>query len=67
MPTKAPPAAPPGPRYVALTAEARRCGLTAECLRIWGRQGKLKIYRAGRKCLLREGDVDKLLEPAAAQ
>jgi hypothetical protein len=49
-----------------LIGEATRNSVSPEWLRKQGRLGKLKIFRAGRKMLVRPGDVDRLLEGSAS-
>ena len=52
--------------FAGLASEARRNGVSAEWLRKCGRLGKLQIYHAGKKCLVRVGDVEKLIEATAS-
>jgi hypothetical protein len=52
--------------YRGLSEEALRTSTSASWLRKQANLGKLKIYHAGRKILVKVGDVDRLLEGSAA-
>jgi hypothetical protein len=51
--------------YHSLAMESKRVGMSAEWFRLQGRLGNLRVYRAGKKMLVKPGDVDRLLESRA--
>ena len=50
-----------GPRYVPLADEARRLGVSDMFLRRAARQGRIQLFRAGKKLLLLHGAADTLV------
>jgi excisionase family DNA binding protein len=53
-------------KYVSVAEEARRLSVTPEFLHKLGREGRLKVFRLGRKALLRKGALDEMLEASVA-
>jgi excisionase family DNA binding protein len=49
-------------RYLTLKDAAARCCTSAETVRYWVHVGKLPAFKPGRSVLIRESDLDALIE-----
>ena len=52
-------------RYLTLTQAAERVATPAETVRYWVHVGRLKAFKPGRQVLIRESDLDALIEASA--
>ncbi|HEX4335776.1 MAG TPA: helix-turn-helix domain-containing protein [Polyangiaceae bacterium] len=52
-------------KYLTLRDAATRLVTSPETVRFWIYQGRLKAYKPGRSVLIREADLDALIEASA--
>jgi len=53
------------PKYLTLAQAAERCATPAETIRYWIHCNKLAAFKPGRQVLVRETDLEKLIEDSA--